>query len=159
MLGIIVLREDVIEFSKVVWISRRLLAMCVGANICFLQQHSGLLFYTCILGGGKLRVRVMARIPLCLTSRIQDREWVYDITSCIWCICYSLEGVRNYGPVYGTAFPICLTPSYMYLDLMMDTGGDPAWYLQERWGHLVVFICWIGWRLLPPPPCREHITI
>ena len=31
--------------------------------------------------------------------------------------------------------------------------------LAGKKGHLVVFICWIGWRLLPPPPCREHMRM
>ena len=38
---VIVVRRDVIELSKVMWIFRRILSMCVGANVCLLQEYGG----------------------------------------------------------------------------------------------------------------------
>ena len=63
------------------------------------------LLYTCILVGRKLRVGVMARIPLCLTSRIQDREGIGGKVMCIRVLGGGKLRVRVMARI-----PLCLTP-------------------------------------------------
>ena len=46
-------------------------------------------------------------------------------------VCILFKGVRNYGPVYGSAFPTCLTPPYMYLDSDSNCRRWPCMDLRE----------------------------